>query len=64
VNPDVTYEEEKRLDPTYLNQYFAIETRLAEVGLSTILELLEACDQQVKYQCSIMSSHSLASIAQ
>lgn len=64
VNPDLTYEEEKRCYISYLNQYFAIEPRLAEVGISKILELLEACNQQVKYQCSIMSSQNLNFVAQ
>ncbi len=60
VNPDLTYEEEKRYYINYLNQYFAIEPRLAQANIATILELLQACNQQVKYQCSIMSSKNLA----
>ncbi len=62
VNPDLTHEEEKRYYISYLNQYFAIEPSLAEVDSSTILELLEACDRQVKYQCSIMSNINLATV--
>ncbi|MEA5507774.1 hypothetical protein VB735_32735 [Halotia wernerae UHCC 0503] len=64
VNPDLTYEEEKRYYISYLNQYFAIDPKLAKVSIPEILELLEACNQQVKYQCSIMSSHNLAFVAQ
>lgn len=64
VKPDLTHEEQKSYYISYLNQYFAIEPRLAEVGISTTLELLEACNRQVKYQCSILSSHNLAFVAQ
>jgi hypothetical protein len=62
VNPDLTYEEENKYYLSYLSQYFTIEPRLAEVGIPTILELLESCNHQVKYQCSIMSNHNFASI--
>jgi hypothetical protein len=54
VNPDLTHEEQKSYYISYVKQYFAIEPRLAEVGIPTILELLETCERQVKYQCSIM----------
>jgi hypothetical protein len=64
VKPDQTHEEQKSYYISYLNQYFVIEPRLAEVGIPTILELLEACERQVKYQCSILSSHNLAFVAQ
>lgn len=62
VNPDLTCAEEEQYYLSYLNQYFAIEPQLAIVEVPTILKLLEACNQQVKYQCSIMSSYHLASV--
>lgn len=62
VSPDLTRAEEEQYYLSYLNQYFTIEPQLAVVGIQTILKLLEVCNQQVKYQCSIMSSYHLASI--
>jgi hypothetical protein len=49
VKPDLTHEEQKSYYISYLNQYFAIEPRLAEVGIPTILELLEACDRKPNF---------------
>lgn len=62
VNPDLTRAEEEQYYLTYLTQYLAIEPQLKAVGISTVFNLLEACNQQVKYQCSIMSSYHLASV--
>lgn len=61
VRPDLTRAEEEQYYLSYLNQYFAIEPQLAVVGTPTILILLKDCNQQVKYQCSVMSSYHLAS---
>lgn len=62
VNPDLTRAEEEQYYLSYLDQYFAIEPQLAVAEIPTILKLLETCNQQVKYQCSIMSSSHLASV--
>lgn len=59
VRPDLNRVEEEQYYLNYLNQYFAIEPQLAVVGVPTILQLLQACNQQVKYQCSVMASHHL-----
>lgn len=63
VNPDLTHAEEKQYYLSYLTQYFMIEPQLAVLENSAVLDLLQACNQQVKYQCSIMSSTHFASIA-
>jgi hypothetical protein len=62
VSPDLTRVEEEQYYLSYLNQYFTIDPQLAIAGIPTILKLLEACNRQVKYQCSIMSSSHLASV--
>ena len=56
VNPDLSNEEYQNYYISYLHKYFdfAIEPKLAELGVDKILQLLEDCDRQVKYQCSIM----------
>lgn len=60
VAPDLTRQEEEKYYISYLNRYFAIEPSLAAVGISTLLEMLDACNQQVKYQCSMMSSQPVS----
>jgi len=60
VVPDLTREEEKQYYVSYLNRYFAIEPNFVAVGISTLLDLLDACNRQVKYQCSMMSSQPVA----
>lgn len=60
VNPDLTEREEEEYYISYLKQYFSIEPKLAEIGIPTILQLLQTCNQQVKYQCSILSNRSPA----
>jgi hypothetical protein len=55
---------EPPIQPIAENLWWVIPGKLAGVRKPTILELLEACDHQVKYQCSILSSHNLAFVAQ
>lgn len=56
VQPDLTYAQEKSLYLEYLQRYFLIAPKLKTIDQATILELLNACNGQVKYQCSVMSS--------
>jgi hypothetical protein len=60
VTPDLTRQEEEKYYISYLNRYFAIEPSLAAVCISTLLELLDACNRQVKYQCSMMSTQPVS----
>lgn len=62
VSPDLTRAEEEHYYLSYLNQYFSIEPQLALVGIPILLKLLQACNQQVKYQCSVMSNYPFASV--
>ncbi|AFY31485.1 hypothetical protein [Calothrix sp. PCC 7507] len=55
VNPDLTPEENESYYISYLEKYFLIEPKLAKIGVLKILQLLELCKNQVKYQCSIMN---------
>ncbi|MBW4647035.1 MAG: hypothetical protein KME23_29320 [Goleter apudmare HA4340-LM2] len=55
VNPDLTKEEYDNYYMSYLPKYFLIEPQLAELGIPQILQLLELCKNQVKYQCSVMN---------
>ncbi len=54
VKPDLTHQEHKTYYLEYLEKYFLIEPKLKELGASKVLELLEKCEQQPKYQCSVM----------
>lgn len=62
VQPDLTHAQEEEYYRSYLELYFAIAPELSKVDASTILDLLTQCNQQVKYQCSIMSSSRLISV--
>ncbi|MEM8506137.1 MAG: hypothetical protein AAF716_23680 [Cyanobacteria bacterium P01_D01_bin.1] len=56
VQPDPTAAEKKTCYLAYLRRYFEFSPELKAVGEDRVLELLEECDRQVKYQCSLMSS--------
>ncbi|MEM8805574.1 MAG: hypothetical protein AAGF01_06065 [Cyanobacteria bacterium P01_G01_bin.38] len=56
VQPDLTYEQEEDYYLAYLARYFAIAPRLEELGKTSVLELLNACNRQVRYQCSLMTN--------
>ncbi|MEL7350740.1 MAG: hypothetical protein AAF171_16210 [Cyanobacteria bacterium P01_A01_bin.116] len=56
VQPDITAQQEEAYYLAYLRHYFEIEPSLQTVGETDVLKLLAACDHQVKYQCSLMSS--------
>jgi hypothetical protein len=55
VKPDLTTQEHENYYLSYLQKYFLIEPQLAELGISKILQLLELCQNQIKYQCSVMN---------
>lgn len=56
VTPDPTYEEKRACYLSYLRRYYAIAPELKAVGEERVLEILEKCDRQVTYQCSVMLS--------
>ncbi len=55
VPPDMSRTEKQQQYVTYLKKYFEQEPKLAQLGVSRVLALLEACEQQVKYQCAVMA---------
>ena len=61
VKPDLTEAEYKSIYREYLQRYYSITPQLATLGEENILELLKQCDQQLRYQCSIMASSLAAS---
>lgn len=54
VKPDLTDQEHAAYYREYLAKYYLIEPKLQELGGSKVLELLAECEQQLKYQCSVM----------
>ena len=54
VKPDLTHQKHEAYYLEYLKKYFLIEPKLKELSENKILELLEECEQQLKYQCSVM----------
>lgn len=60
VQPDLSSQQEEVLYREYLQHYFVIAPELRETGETTILELLDACNRQVKYQCSAMANRPVA----
>ncbi|MEM8604585.1 MAG: hypothetical protein AAGE59_15200 [Cyanobacteria bacterium P01_F01_bin.86] len=55
VQPDITRQQHQAYYREYLQRYYSLAPQLAALGEDTIFELLEACDRQVNYQCSIMA---------
>ena len=60
VQPDISHDEERRYYLAYLEKYGAIAPILQTLPVATVLALLDTCNRQVKYQCSLMASHALA----
>lgn len=56
VKPDLTEAEHEAIYREQLQRYYSIAPQLATLGEDRIFELLIDCDQQLKYQCSIMAS--------
>lgn len=54
VTPDLTHKQHQAYYREYLRQYAAISPALATLSEVTVMDLLAACDRQLKYQCSIM----------
>lgn len=54
VAPDLTHNQHQAYYREYLQRYRAIAPPLATLSDETVMELLAACDRQLKYQCSIM----------
>lgn len=54
VEPDLTHDQHQSYYLEYLRRYAAISPALAALSAATVMDLLAACDRQLKYQCSIM----------
>ncbi|WP_201279012.1 hypothetical protein [Leptolyngbya iicbica] len=54
VAPDLTHEQHHAYYLEYLRQYAALAPALAALSEETVMDILAACDRQLKYQCSIM----------
>lgn len=54
VKPDLTHQEHEAYYLEYLEKYFLIEPKLKELGTIKVSEILAECEQQLKYQCSVM----------
>ena len=54
VEPDLSHEQHQAYYLKYLRQYAAMSPPLAALSEATVVDLLAACDRQLKYQCSIM----------
>lgn len=55
VQPELTEDDEKQYYMQYLAEYFKQHPKLHSVGIPTLFDLLNACNQRVKYQCSVMA---------
>lgn len=56
VNPDPTKEEKLTHYAECLEKYYEIEPKLQRFSVSEIMEILEECDKQLEYRCSLMGS--------
>lgn len=54
VQPDLNSEDKRAYYREYLQYYYLLAPELATLGEDKVFELLEACDRQVGYRCSIM----------
>jgi hypothetical protein len=54
VAPDLTHEQHQAYYLKHLRQYADMSPALAALSEAAVLDLLAACDRQLKYQCSIM----------
>ncbi|MGF1537364.1 MAG: hypothetical protein ACFB4J_12905 [Elainellaceae cyanobacterium] len=55
VAPDLTRQQQQNYYLTYLQRYRTFTPQLAALSDGAVLDLLTACDRQLKYQCSIMA---------
>lgn len=56
VNPDPTQAEKAAYYAECLEKYNEIDLKLQQFTVPEVLEILERCDRQLKYQCSLMLS--------
>jgi len=54
VEPDLSHEQHQAYYREHLRHYAAMSPPLAALTEATVMDLLAACDRQLKYQCSIM----------
>lgn len=54
VTPDLTRKQHHACYQTYLRRYAEFCPSLAAIHEATVMDILAACDRQLKYQCSIM----------
>jgi hypothetical protein len=54
VEPAPSHEQHQAYYREYLQRYAAMSPSLAALSEVTVMDLLAACDRQLKYQCSIM----------
>lgn len=54
VEPDLTHQQHQAYYLEYLRRYADVSPALAALRETTVMDLLTACDHQLKYQCSIM----------
>lgn len=54
VAPDLSHEQHQAYYVKYLQRYADQSPALAALSKETVMAVLTACDQQLKYQCSIM----------
>jgi hypothetical protein len=62
VQPDLTRQQHQAYYREYLQQYYALAPELTTWNEATLFDLLEACDRQVYYQCSIMVDASAQAV--
>jgi hypothetical protein len=63
VLPDLTHAQHHAYYLTYLRRYAAFTPSLATLSEATVMDLLAACDRQLKYQCSIMTDASNSAVS-
>lgn len=54
VNPDPTKAEKSGCYAQCLEKYYVIAPKLQRFSASEVIEILEVCDKQLKYRCSLM----------
>lgn len=55
VAPDLSHAQHQVYYLEFLRRYEAFSSQLATLNDTTVMDLLAACDRQLKYQCSILA---------
>jgi len=55
VTPDLSHAQHQAYYLEFLRRYEAFSPQLATLNDTTVIDLLAACDRQLKYQCSILA---------